>query len=107
MNAAGKKNIDVTRYVALGDSITSGYTDGALSYYGQLNSYPKLIADQFKLIGGGIFKQPLIDPNSVGVGFSGTGKEKHANDVVVFWLRSVVESCIKNSLYQGCYCKWF
>ncbi len=74
MNKAGKKNIDVTRYVALGDSITSGYTDGALSYYGQQNAYPKLIADQFKLMGGGNFKQPLMDPNSVGIGFSGNSR---------------------------------
>ena len=71
MNAQGNKNIDVTRYVALGDSITSGYTDGALCYYGQQNAYPKLIAGQFKLMGGGSFKQPLIKPDSVGIGFSG------------------------------------
>src|SRR6266404_3421872 len=88
MNASGKKNIDVTRYVALGDSITSGYTDGALSYYGQKNAYPKLIADQFKLIGGGDFKQPLIKHDSVGVGFSGNSrlvlKEKMGNKILSY-----------------------
>jgi lysophospholipase L1-like esterase len=67
----GKNNIDLTCYVALGDSITAGYTDGALCYYGQQHSYAKLLAGQFKLAGGGSFKQPLIDPNSVGIGFSG------------------------------------
>lgn len=66
-----KVNIDVTRYVALGDSITAGYTDGALCYYGQQNTYANLLARQFKYIAGGDFKQPLINLNSVGMGFSG------------------------------------
>jgi hypothetical protein len=66
-----KSNINVTRYIALGDSITSGYTDGALCHYGQQNTYANLLAQQFKYIGGGDFKQPLINPNSVGMGFSG------------------------------------
>jgi hypothetical protein len=63
--------IDVSCYVALGDSLASGYTDGALCYSGQLNSYPNLIAAQLKMIGGGEFKQALIHPDSVGMGFSG------------------------------------
>jgi len=66
-----KGNIDVTRFVAIGDSITAGYTDGALCHYGQLNSYANLLGIQFKQIGGGDFKQPFINPNSVGIGFSG------------------------------------
>jgi lysophospholipase L1-like esterase len=66
-----KGNIDVTRFVALGDSITAGYTDGALCHYGQQNTYANLIATQFKHFGGGDFKQPFINPNSVGMGFSG------------------------------------
>jgi lysophospholipase L1-like esterase len=67
----GKNNIDLTCYVALGDSVTAGYTDGALCYYGQQHSFAKLLACQFELAGGGIFRQPLIDPDSVGIGFSG------------------------------------
>lgn len=66
-----KGNIDVTSYVALGDSITAGYTDGALCHYGQQNTYANLIASQFKYIGGSDFKQPFIHRDSVGVGFSG------------------------------------
>ncbi len=88
MNAKSKKNIDVTRYVALGDSITSGYIDGALSYYGQQNAYPKLIAGQFKLIGGGDFKQPFMRSDSVGVGFSGNSrlvlKQKHGDRILSY-----------------------
>lgn len=63
--------IDVTRYIALGDSVTSGYTDGALHFEGQKNAYVNLLARQFKLIGGGEFRQAFIDPDSVGIGFSG------------------------------------
>ena len=74
MSDKGKKDIDLTRYVALGDSITSGYTDGALFYYGQQNSYPKLISDQFKLLSDCVFKQPLMNLGSVGVGFSGNAR---------------------------------
>lgn len=66
-----KNTIDLTRYVAIGDSITAGYTDGGLCFYGQQNSYVNLMAKQFKLMGGGEFTQPLIDENSVGIGFTG------------------------------------
>lgn len=71
MTFSHKGNIDVTRFVAIGDSITAGYTDGALCHYGQQNTYANLISRQFRHIGGGNFKQPFIHPDSVGVGFSG------------------------------------
>lgn len=63
-----KGNLDVTKYVAIGNSITSGFADAALYYDGQIVSYPNLLAEQFKLIGGGEFKQPLVPINSVGLG---------------------------------------
>jgi hypothetical protein len=65
-----KGNLDVTRYVAVGNSITAGFTDAALYYDGQLVSYPNLLAEQFKLIGGGDFTQPLVSAGSVGIGSS-------------------------------------
>jgi lysophospholipase L1-like esterase len=68
------EHLDLSKYVALGDSITSGYTDGALFYEGQLHSFANLLAEQFKLVGGGDFKQPLMKPNSVGVGFYGNSR---------------------------------
>ncbi len=68
------KHIDLSRYIALGDSITSGYTDGALFYEGQVHSFATLLAEQFKLVGGGDFKQPFIKSNSVGVGFYGNSR---------------------------------
>lgn len=58
---------DFTTYVALGNSLTAGFTDGALYTSGQQNSYANLLAQQFKLAGGGQFKQPYIDTED-GVG---------------------------------------
>ena len=53
-------SVDASKYVAIGNSITSGFADGALYYDGQMVSYPNLLAEQLKLIGGGDFVQPLI-----------------------------------------------
>lgn len=66
-----KGNLNLTKYVAIGNSITSGYADGALYNSGQQVSYANLIAQQFKLAGGGDFKQPLVDASSIGVGVTG------------------------------------
>mgnify|MGYP002653435320 FL=1 len=42
--AVSKGNADFTKYVALGNSLTSGYRDGALYIDGQNESYPNMIA---------------------------------------------------------------
>lgn len=63
-------NADFTKYVSIGNSITSGFADAALYYDGQMVSYPNLIATQLKMVGGGDFIQPLVPQNSVGVGSS-------------------------------------
>ena len=63
-------SIDASKYVAIGNSITSGFADAALYYDGQMVSYPNLLAQQLKEIGGGEFVQPLMDVNSVGIGSS-------------------------------------
>ena len=64
-------NADFTKYVSLGNSLTSGYRDGALYSDGQKESYPSMIARQMALAGGGSFSQPLM-PNNVG-GFANLG----------------------------------
>ncbi|WP_026475551.1 SGNH/GDSL hydrolase family protein [Alkaliflexus imshenetskii] len=51
---------DFAVYVALGDSYSAGYMDGALGLEGQQTSLPAMLAEQFKLVGGGEFKQPLM-----------------------------------------------
>lgn len=59
--------VDFTRYVALGNSLTSGYRDNALYIDGQNESYPSMLAQQMKLAGGGEFLQPLMADNNGGL----------------------------------------
>lgn len=58
---------DFSRYVALGNSLTSGFSDNALFIASQENAYPKLMADQFALAGGGEFKTPFMNDNVGGM----------------------------------------
>ncbi|MEI7485981.1 MAG: G-D-S-L family lipolytic protein [Chryseobacterium sp.] len=62
-----KGEADFTKYVSLGNSLTSGYRDGALYIDGQNESYPSMIAQQMKLVGGGDFRQPLMADNNGGL----------------------------------------
>jgi hypothetical protein len=64
-----KGEADFSKFISLGNSLTSGYRDGALYSGGQNESFPSMIAMQMKLAGGTDFKQPLM-PNNVG-GFIG------------------------------------
>ncbi len=61
-------NANFSKYIALGNSLTSGYKDGALFISGQQYSYPNIIAQQLKLAGGGEFKQPMMFDE---IGFGG------------------------------------
>ena len=66
---------DFSKYVALGNSLTSGYRDNALYVDGQNESYPSIIAHQMKLAGGGDFKQPLMADNLGGIPQVGIGNK--------------------------------
>ncbi len=61
---ASAGNLDFSRYVAVGNSLTAGYADGTLYRSGQQASYPAIIAGQFALVGGGEFRQPLLNGES-------------------------------------------
>ncbi len=52
---------DFSRYVALGNSLTAGYANGSLYRSGQMNSFPYILSEQFKKVGGGEFTQPLME----------------------------------------------
>ena len=52
---------DFSRYIAVGNSLTAGYSDNGLYLEGQQNSYPAILAQQFAQVGGGAFVQPLFD----------------------------------------------
>lgn len=55
-----KGTADFTTYVSIGGSLTAGYTDGELYRTGQEYSIPNMLSKQFKLAGGGDFKQALM-----------------------------------------------
>ncbi len=63
---------DFTTFVALGDSLTAGYADSALYLHGQENSYPNILAEQFKEVGGGNFTQPEVADDLGGVNLATT-----------------------------------
>lgn len=60
-----KGSLDFSKYVAIGNSLTSGYQAGALFTEGQQNSFPLILSKQFSLAQGTTlaFNQP--DINSV------------------------------------------
>ncbi|MDO5656168.1 MAG: G-D-S-L family lipolytic protein [Flavobacteriaceae bacterium] len=49
-----------SKYVAIGNSLTSGYADNALYQSAQQNSFPAILAAQMSAAGGGAFTQPLM-----------------------------------------------
>ena len=51
---------DFSRYIAVGNSITAGYSNGGLYRDGQLAGYPEIVAGQMKMVGGGSFASPLF-----------------------------------------------
>lgn len=57
---ASAGSADFSKYIAVGNSLTSGYADGALYHSAQLNSYPAIMATQFAKVGGGDFVQPTV-----------------------------------------------
>lgn len=59
-----------SNYVALGDSFAAGFSDNALFIEGQKGAYPNVLAQQFSLVGGGVFTTPFMADN-VG-GFAGS-----------------------------------
>lgn len=65
-------SLDLSTYVAIGNSLTAGFADGALYTSAQDASFPNFLAQQFMTegVGGGAFDQP--DINSAN-GFSGLG----------------------------------
>ena len=69
-------NADFSNYVALGNSLTSGYSDGALFIEGQKGAYPNILAQQFALVGGGEFKIPFMNDNLGGLLFGGATNPK-------------------------------
>ncbi|WP_432713439.1 SGNH/GDSL hydrolase family protein [Pedobacter sp.] len=65
-----KGTADFSRYIAIGNSLTSGYADNGLSLEGQKNSFPEMLAEQMKSVGGGSFSSPFFtEAQANGSGF--------------------------------------
>lgn len=65
--------VDFSNYVAVGNSLTAGYANGALYITGQQNSYPNILAQQFGVVQETqLFKQPLALDNVGGLMAGGT-----------------------------------
>ncbi len=60
-NEPSQGEADFSKTVSVGNSITAGFMDGALYNRGQQNSYPVILAEQLKLVGGGEFNVPDIN----------------------------------------------
>ncbi len=61
-----------SNYVAVGNSLTAGFSDAALFIDGQTASYPNMIAENFALAGGGGFNIPFMADNLGGATLGGT-----------------------------------
>ncbi|HET8885411.1 MAG TPA: G-D-S-L family lipolytic protein [Salinimicrobium sp.] len=68
--SSGEANF--SHFVAIGNSTSAGYADNALYISGQQNSFPNILAQQFSLLGGGEFTQPLMADNTGGLLLNGT-----------------------------------
>jgi lysophospholipase L1-like esterase len=62
---------DFSNYVAVGNSITAGYSDNALFIDGQTASFPNMLAGNFALAGGGSFNIPFMADNLGGATLGG------------------------------------
>jgi phospholipase/lecithinase/hemolysin len=61
--AVATGSADFTTYVALGDSLTAGFSSGSINQTYQVNSYPALIYRQAKGVSTNAgFEQPLVSP---------------------------------------------
>jgi hypothetical protein len=65
-------SVDFTKYVSVGNSLTSGLSDGTVFLAAQKKSFPKILSEKFALVGGGDFTQPLVNDNNGGLALNGT-----------------------------------
>ncbi len=56
--------LDFSRYVAVGNSLTAGFSDGTLYRSGQQSAYPAVLSSVFASFGGGAYNAPLLPGES-------------------------------------------
>jgi hypothetical protein len=82
--------------------MTAGYSNGGLYYDAQQNSYANILAEQFKLIGGGEFKIPNVSQSSIGMGNANNAPSILGNRTDCKGA-GVFRSC-KNCYTRRCFC---
>ena len=95
---------DFSKYVSLGNSLTAGYSDGALFMEGQKGSYPNILASQFSLVGGGEFKIPYTSDNVGGLLLGGLqiqGPRLYFNGAGPVPVSGTITTDITNTLTGG------
>ena len=63
---------DFSNYVAVGNSLTAGFSDNSLFIDGQIASLPNMLAMSFAEVGGGEFTIPFVADNLGGLTAGGT-----------------------------------
>ena len=63
-------DVNLTKIVSVGNSLTAGFMDGALYNRSQRNAFPVILAEQARAVGGGDFNFPNINSEN---GFFGLG----------------------------------
>lgn len=59
----GRSEANFSRYIAVGNSLTAGYSNGGLYVAGQQVAYPVILSRQMTAVGGGDFDVPYFPPN--------------------------------------------
>jgi hypothetical protein len=62
---------DFSNFISLGNSLTHGVVSGTVFIASQENSFPNIMANQMKAMGGGEFIQPLVNDNIGGLLYGG------------------------------------
>ncbi len=83
-------NANFARFVAVGNSLCAGFSDGALSNAGQKMSYPIMLSEQFALVGGGSFKTPFM---------ATTGHGNDGSDGAAFYLAQGIDGALSPVRY--------
>ncbi len=65
-NEISSGTADFSNYIAVGNSLTAGYANRGLYEESQLTSFPNLLAEQMKSVGGGDFNQPIMEGSGSG-----------------------------------------
>lgn len=74
---------DFSTYVALGNSLTAGFSDGALFSAGQTASFPNMLATSFAQAGGGEFTIPFMNDDLGGLTLGGMPLEDFENRFIL------------------------